>query len=445
MSSGIYKTIYIIGSRIRGTPVIPYLRDLEESQWWDIESVREYQISKLRDLLAHADKYSTFYRKIFEQHGFDTSVGSLADLEKLPAVGKNDIRNNLPEIQNNGTGGKLVLSKTSGSTGEPLKFYRGSEWDAQHRAAVARGYGWYGVHPWTRSGLLWGLPSGKKAIIKTRAGDVLQNRFREKRFDLSGETLESFYKSLSKAGFLEGYSSMIYELARYINTYHPDEKALSLSLVKGTSEKIYPHYNTESLKAFGRRMTSEYGSAETGIIAFECPEGNMHINSEHVIVEEDDGEIIVTNLLSHSFPFIRYRLGDHISMAGDITCPCGRQGPIISEITGRIGKKIYGSSGNEFPSLTVYYIINALHEDFPGLSRLQALQDSGGRLDFRAVLDGDPDSRMISELGERLGTLIEEYYRSDIDAQLIPVESIVDEGDKKLDFISRVAKTRSED
>ncbi len=423
---------------MRGTPVIPYLRDLEESQWWDIDRIHEYQLEKLRELLAHAEKHSTFYRNIFEEHDFDTGVESLDDLEKLPATGKDEIKKNSSEIQNDGRGGRLVLSKTSGSTGEPLKFYRGSEWDAQHRAAVAMGYGWYGVYPWTRSGLLWGLPSRKMKILETRAGDILQNRFREKRFDLSEDTLENFYQRLVKAGFLEGYSSMIYELARFINTYHAEGRALSLSLVKGTSEKIYPHYHTESLKAFGRRMTSEYGAAETGIIAFECPEGNMHINMEHVIVEEDDGEIIVTNLLSHSFPFVRYRLGDHIKMAGDSPCPCGRQSPIISEITGRIGKKIYGRSGRKFPSLTIYYILNTLYEDIPSLLRLQAVQESEGRLDFLAVLDDEPDSLAVGELEERFETLIDKYYGDEIDARLLPVESIIDSGDKKLEFISHV-------
>ncbi len=438
MSSGIYRTIYIIGSRLRGTPVIPFLRELEESQWWDIERTREYQLERLRKLLRHAEEFSPFYRDIIRQREFKADTVSLDELNSLPAVSKDQIKENFADIQNHGLGGSLIPSKTSGSTGEPLKFYRGSEWDAQHRAAVARGYSWYGVYPWTRSGLLWGLPAGRSALLKTKIEDSLQNRFREKRFDLSPDTLERFYRQLSGAGFIEGYSSMIYELARFINTHHPGEKYISLSLVKGTSEKIYPRYHEESRKAFGRRMTSEYGAAETGIIAFECPDGNMHINMEHVIVEEEDGEIIVTNLLSYSFPFIRYRLGDHIRMAGYINCPCGRKSPVISEITGRIGKRIFGTGGSEFPSLTVYYIINALYEDFPGLSRLQARQESKGEIDFLATYDSKPDSGKLSAMEKRLDTLIGKYYGENIEAKLALVESIVNEGDKKLDFISHL-------
>lgn len=436
MADGIFKTIYITGSRLRGTPVLPYLSELNESQWWDFERTREYQLGRLRDLLIHTEKYSPYYRNIFREDELSTDIKSLEDFSRLRSIDKDAVRKNFSEIQNRGLGGSLILTKTSGSTGEPFKFYRDSEWDAQHRAAVARGYGWYNVYPWTRSGLLWGLPPGRSALIKTRFADFLQNRFREKKFELSASTLEHFFTRLSSAGFLEGYSSMIYELARFINIHHPEDRPLSLSLVKGTSEKIYPRYNDESLKAFGRKITSEYGSAETGIIAFECPEGNMHINMEHVLIEEDDGEIIVTNLLSYSFPFIRYRLGDHIRMDTGTRCPCGRHSPVISEITGRIGKRIHGRNDDYFPSLTVYYIINALYEDFPSLVRLQARQEEMGRLDFLAVLAGNQNDSTLGEMEKRLDRLIEKYYGNNIDAKLTPVGSITDIGSKKLDFIS---------
>jgi len=442
MAAWFYRTIFIIGSRFRGTPVLPYLRELEESQWWDAERFREHQHEELRDLVSHAERHSPFYREIFRRNGLDATTVSLDDLKRLPAVSKDEVRRSFADIQNPGKGGALIPSKTSGSTGEPLKFYRGSRWDAQHRAAVARGYGWYGVRPWTRSGLLWGLPPGYAGLLKARAGDMLQNRFREKRFDLSAGTLEDFYSRLSRAGYLEGYSSMIYELARFINARHPDDEKPPLSLVKGTSEKIYPRYHEESLKAFGRRMTSEYGAAEAGIIAFGCPEGNMHINMEHVIVEEEDGQIIVTNLLSHSFPFIRYRLGDHITMAGDADCPCGRKSPVISEVTGRVGKKIYGAGGNAYPSLTVYYIINALYGEFPDLARLQAVQESAGRLDFLAVIEGGDG--LPTAVEKRLKALVEEYYGRDIEARILPVGSIADEGGKRLDFVSRVPEENRE-
>jgi phenylacetate-CoA ligase len=57
-------------------------------------------------------------------------------------------------------------------------------------------------------------------------------------------------------------------------------------MVMGASEKIYEGYQKEVVRAFGRKMVNEYGAAEAGMIAFECPEGKMHINMETNIVEK---------------------------------------------------------------------------------------------------------------------------------------------------------------
>ena len=69
---------------------------------------------------------------------------------------------------------------------------------------------------------------------------------------------------------------MIYQTAKLIN-----ERGLlkpkGIKMVKGTSEKIFKNYHDEVIKAFGSKIISEYGATESGIIAFECPEGNMHI------------------------------------------------------------------------------------------------------------------------------------------------------------------------
>ncbi len=87
---------------------------------------------------------------------------------------------------------------------------------------------------------------------------------------------------------------------------------------------------------------------ETGIIAFECTEGNMHINLEGVYVETDsNNEIIVTNFHSYSFPVIRYMLGDAVKLSDDnIRCKCGMAHPVIKEVSGRENIKPFFSRIN---------------------------------------------------------------------------------------------------
>jgi phenylacetate-CoA ligase len=139
----------------------------------------------------------------------------LSDIKKIPCISKSDLLNNANQIQNIKGYRKLFLSETSGSTGQPLIFYRNSEWDSGTRAAQLRGYSWYDVNPWELNGYFWGYSFDSKKKMVTKLQDVLLNRFRL--FSYDKEDVKEFANKLIKATYLEGYSSMIYEVAKVIN------------------------------------------------------------------------------------------------------------------------------------------------------------------------------------------------------------------------------------
>lgn len=436
MNNALAKMVYGVGCRVRGASVPAYLEELKESQWWSEEKHEAAQLAKLRTLLAHAREHAPFYREHFERHGFDCAVDSLADFKTLPSLSKKEIASRRNEIQNAGRGGKLVYSKTAGTTSVPFTFHRTSDWDAQHRAAIARGYSWYEVDPWMPSGYLWSIPPRPALRLKNRFLDFLQNRFRQKRFDLSPETFEDFYRKLVRAQYLTGYSSMLYEFARFMNERHPRGGFHALRLVKGTSEKIFPHYQDEAQNAFGQPIRGEYGAAEAGVIAFECPEGSLHVNAEHVIVEVENGEIVVTNLLSYSFPFIRYRLGDYIGIKEGFVCPCGRKGLVIGDIMGRVGMSVYGAGGRVFPSIAVDQIIKSLVSLGGLVAQCQAIQRVEGRLEFYFVPDGILAQKERDRIDRFFGEMTERYFGGAIECGVHLVESIPRTGNKFLEFVS---------
>ena len=438
MNRSIAQVIYRMGCRVRGAPVPYYLDQLKESQWWREEELRAAQLEKLRSLLIHAREHAPFYRRHFERHRFECDIASLDDFKALPSLGKKEIVPHKAEVQNEGRGGKLVFSKSAGTTSVPLSFYRTFDWDAQHRAAIMRGYSWYGVEPWAPHGRLWAVPAKVSDRLKARVGDFLLNRFRQKSFDLTPGTLEPFYRRLARVDYLAGYSHQLYEFARYINEAHPGERPLTLKLVKGTSEKIYPYYQEEAQKAFGRKITSEYGASEIGIIAFECPEGSLHVNMEHVIVEVENDEIVVTNLLSYSFPFIRYRLGDYITFKTGFSCPCGRKGLVINEIVGRVGFKIHGKGGKVFPSVAVDLIMKALGSFGTLIAQCQAIQREKGALDFYVVPGTVIDAADRARIERFFSDIIPRYYGDAIDHRVQFVESIPRTGTKFLEFVSEI-------
>ncbi len=422
------KAIFNIGLRLRNSDIIEKYNFLKESERWDLKTLEEYQLAQLKRILNIAYSKSEFYKKKMKESGvLPSDIMTLDDIKQLPMLGKHELLEMNDQIQNKEGYKKLFHSETSGSTGEPLVFYRNSEWDAGHRAAQFRGYSWYGVKPWERNGYFWGFSFDPKRRFKTKILDQLVNRFRL--FAYSESEIEKFCKKLDKATYLEGYSSMIYEVAKVINKNSLGP--FNLKMVKGTSEKIFDSYQEDALKAFGQKIISEYGAAETGIIAYECKYGNMHITMENVIVEEIDGEAVITNLISDSFPIIRYKLGDLITLDDTTKCNCGMQHKIIKEVVGRIGKVIQGNE-NKYPSLTLYYIFKNMVLNYNLVLNYQAIQKVPGELiiNIEQNLNQEDKNKIVHECNN--------YFSDDVKVIINELNLKRNFEGKQKDFISYI-------
>lgn len=130
-------------------------------------------------------------------------------------------------------------------------------------------------------------------------------------------------------------------------------KKAGVEFIKKLGVKLWIHRgdyrNPENVKALadiGVRSTSNYSAGEIGPIAFECTQhqGYYHVAHSNVVVERDDeltvsfngalvGRLLITHLHSYATPIIRYDIGDFAQL--DQQCPCGHDGPTISNIFGR--------------------------------------------------------------------------------------------------------------
>ncbi|MGQ9661070.1 MAG: phenylacetate--CoA ligase family protein [Kiritimatiellia bacterium] len=63
-------------------------------------------------------------------------------------------------------------------------------------------------------------------------------------------------------------------------------------------------------------------------ICLECEAGAFHVNEDHFIVEEDQGELVLTTLCREAMPLLRYRTRIACELRRD-KCPCGRTGTIL--------------------------------------------------------------------------------------------------------------------
>lgn len=420
------KTMYNWGVRFRNDKIPACYSELKESESWTLPKLKEHQFLKLRELLNHAYDRSPYYRKKYRAAGIaPDEVRSLDDLARLPLMTKQEVLENAPEIQAP-VEEKLYYSETSGSTGKPLVFYRNKEWDAYHNASVMRGYSWHNVSPWERNGYLWGYNLAPEKVLKTRVLDLLQNRFRL--FSYKDEEMVLFLERLEKASFLSGYSSMVYELAKRVNR-NKDKWNFDLKMIKCTSEKVYDSYRTEVRNAFGKEIVSEYGSAEGGIIAFGCAHGRMHLNMETVVAEIVNDEIVVTNLVSKSFPIIRYKLGDYVRMAGENGCPCGMAHPVVEEVTGRVGALIHGKR-ETYPSLTLYYVFKNLALVKNLVLNYQVVQNEVGKIKVLIENSLKPRERSL------LDAEFLKYFGNDMEIEVVDGYLREDYSSKRKDFVS---------
>lgn len=406
-----YKLIYNFGQYLRNPSIKRWLAFLKKSDQWSKEALEKYQVEQLQKIVELAYNHSPFYRKFWDQHQFHPSqIKSIKDIEKIPIVEKQTLLANVSEIHTQLNFKKVFTATTSGSTGDALKFKRDEAADSFNRAAILRGYSWYSVNPWEYSGYFWGFNFTFFERLKVRFLDLLQNRFRI--FSYHKATFNKFVKKLQQAKYISGYSSMLYDTAKLINEQR-FEKPKHLKLVVGTSEKILEAYQEESIKAYGHKIISEYGATEAGIMAFECPSGNMHVTMEGVVLEEVNEEILVTNLVMQSFPIIRYRLGDYIKLAPeDFQCNCGRKHRVLLEVTGRVGALIYGYK-QQYPSLYGYYIFKNLTTKHHLVLNYQAVQESKGTLKLF----------IEQHLNERSKELIMKecanYFKNDLSIEII--------------------------
>ncbi len=404
MNSNLAKQIFTFGANRRNPSLWEEYERLKQSEWCSGEELEQLQLERAKSFFMFAEKHSPYYKDIFKRCGFlAEAFDSMDMLKTIPAITKSELIEKSKSIHTDYHFEKIYIAETSGTTGSALEFRKNERWDSINRANMMRAYDWYDVKPWDKHGYFWGYNTSPAQALKIKTLDALQNRFRV--FDYSRKSIEKFAKELVSASYVAGYSSMIYEVAKIINEL--DIEMPALRLVKGTSEMILDVYQAESVKAFGRKIASEYGAAESGLIAFECQEGNMHINVEDVIIEVDeDGGIIVTNLASYSYPVIRYKLGDVVTLSDEV-CSCGRAHPIIKDIMGRKGSSVYGIS-NTYPALTFYYVFKNLAIEKSILLNYKAVQLEKGFVDL--YIEGTSNAKHETVLM----TELVKYFTEDI-------------------------------
>ncbi len=270
---------------------------------------------------------------------------TLSLLVSEPIITKQDLRNNVDTFLTSLTPEQkktLCLSRTSGTTGEPVMVPKSDTNLKWFAATNMIDLMW---HEWTCSAndILFTM----LAVTKTRATRRLSTGC-----IIYEETILPLRETQQLLEELQPTHIYTYpSIIKYIDT----TKLMQL----------------RDIRSCGEIGATSYSSEETGTIALSCPEEKSYHIMDNIQVETDNsGRTFITDFTN---PFIqKYDIGDVCILASDdYVCPCGRTNKVIKNIVGRVRGMLLLCNGDR-----IWPIIGEpmFGELFPKIRRHQAVQ-----------------------------------------------------------------------
>ena len=300
----------------------------------------------ISDLLDYLEK---------SQWNFIPNFISLLDVK---VINRSDLRN--IEMKDD-----VDISKSSGSTGEPIsvgKSYKDYIW---YTALSIRELRW----------LKWDVT---KNISVIKAGN--------KEVDVDGWGIPISIEPEQGRRFTN-YLRPISDLQEWLEEKNPHYIHCLPSVFKQIdTSKIS---NFIDWKGTGEVGGKAYSSEECGIIALTCPDNpSVYHVMENQIVEVDiEGALIVTTTSNKYIK--RYKHGDHIELG---SCNCGRSLQTIKKIYGRVRNMMILPNGDK-----KWPLIGSLEYESFGIKRFQMVQTKIDELQLSIICDplGQKETELI--------------------------------------------------
>lgn len=295
-------------------------------------------------------------------------VSDFDSLSNLPLIEKDDVMKNdtiiaphaIPLLYSN----KLQITRSSGSTGKYLDIYWKEE---EYRRSMTPLWllrkKYYDITPKDRVCFFY-------TIIQSKEKEdifCIKNQLGFSKANLSMERLKNIYEKMQeyKPKWMLLQPSIAQLLCQCIEKYKlkPIE---TLKYIEMSGEILTDEIRADLKKYFNCKIANQYGANEVNSIAYECPEGNMHIMENNMTVEiikngenvkdGEEGKIYITNYVNNVMPLIRYGIGD-IGRVHNTKCKCGNTHKILELTSGRANDYILCEDGSR---LTAYTFVKAV-------------------------------------------------------------------------------------
>ena len=360
----------------------------------DREELEKVQLERLQQTVERVYNAVPYYRKLMEEKGVEPGdIKTLKDLELLPFIAKQDLRENYPFGLFTVPMSEVVrIHSSSGTTGKPTVVgYTRKDIDSwaellartltcantskEDVVQVAYGYGLFtgglGVH--------YGAERIGASVIPISGGNTQRQVMLMQDF---GTTVLACTPS---------YALFMGEVIQEMGVKD------SIKLKSGVfgAEPWSENMRREIEDKLGVMAIDIYGLSEVigPGVSSECPvQEGLHIFEDHFIPEIIDpvtgeslppgsrGELVFTTITKEAFPVIRYRTRDITSLNYE-KCECGRTMVRMNKVTGRTDDMIIIRGVNVFPT-QIESVLLDIGETEP---HYQLIVDRKGSLDSLEV------------------------------------------------------------
>ena len=422
-----------------GVTMLALQYQLEQSQWWPPDVVREQQFRQLQALLSHACGTVPFYRDRLGEAGFAPDRPLTADIwARIPVLGRAEVQaaeTALFSTRVPAAHGKIHTLSTSGSTGRPVTVRGTAVAQAFWRAFTLRDHLWHrrditkklaviravgegqATYPKGAHARYWGpstasaFPNGPSAVLSITT--TVENQV--------------LWLERENPEYLLTYPSNLLQLARLYR-----ERGMTLPNLRSVetfAEVLQPEVREACREAWGVPVVDMYSAQETGYMAFQCPDHeHYHVQAESALVEVlndqgspcrpgETGRVVVTPLHNFATVLIRYEIGDFAEVGE--ACSCGRGLPVLRRIVGRARNMLTLPSGDKmWPSFPAKLFLA-----IAPVKQYQLVQRRPDEIELKLAVDetltGDQEERLREALNKRLGhpfayrfTYVDEIPRS---------------------------------
>lgn len=383
-----------------GATRLAVLHQLEQSQWWSAERLRDAQFRQLVPLLQHAASTVPFYRERLAAAGYRSGMTvSPGWFEALPCLARVEVREAGEALFSNAmpaAHAPAIRGQTSGSTGIPITFLATGVSQLFWQAFTLRD------HLWHRRDLSLRLATIRpERGVRDEAGETLPN-WGISTADVavngpayllhSALPLERQIAWLVQQDpdYLLTLASNLLELTREMQRRGIHLPRLREARTYG--DVLSAQARAECSRVLGVRVVDIYSAQEAGYLALQCPEADhYHVQAEGAIVELLDdhdrpcgpgqvGRVVVTTLHNFAMPLIRYEIGDYAEAGAP--CACGRGLPVIRRILGRERNLAVTPDGSKFyPSFAA-----EVWSGIAPIRQIQLVQKSRTRIEVRLAM-----------------------------------------------------------